>query len=137
MVDRPSLSKAEMEIARLVWDRGEATVRQVLDALPEQRSLDYKTVQTYLRRLEAKGYLSTRRDGKRTVYRASVKPSQVMRETIKDFVARLFDGEALPLVEHLIHDRGLKAEEIEKLRTMLDEIEESEQAPGSKKKGRK
>jgi BlaI family transcriptional regulator, penicillinase repressor len=137
MVDRPSLSKAEMEIVRLVWDRGEATVRQVLDALPEQRSLDYKTVQTYLRRLEAKGYLSTRPDGKRTVYRASVKPAQVMRETIKDFVARLFDGEALPLVEHLIHDRGLKAEEIEKLRTMLDEIEESEQAPGSKKKGRK
>jgi BlaI family penicillinase repressor len=137
MVDRPSLSKAEMEIARLVWDRGEATVRQILDALPEQRKLDYKTVQTYLRRLEAKGYLSTRRDGKRTVYRASVKPAQVMRETIKDFVARLFDGEALPLVEHLIHDRGLKGDEIEKLRTMLDDLEESEQAPSSKKKGRK
>jgi BlaI family transcriptional regulator, penicillinase repressor len=137
MVDRPSLSKAEMEIARLVWDRGEATVRQILDALPEQRKLDYKTVQTYLRRLEAKGYLSTRRDGKRTVFRASVKPAQVMRETIKDFVARLFDGEALPLVEHLIHDRGLKGDEIEKLRTMLDDLEESEQASSSKKKGRK
>ena len=62
---------------------------------------------------------------------------QVSCETIKDFVARLFDGEALPLVEHLIHDRGLKADEIERLRTMLDEIEESEQAPGSKKKRRK
>ena len=137
MVERPGLSKSELEIARLVWDRGDATVRQVLESLPEQRELDYKTVQTYLRRLEAKGYLSTRRDGKRTVYRASVRPAQVMRETIKDFVARLFDGEALPLVEHLIHDRGLKTDEIAKLRTMLDEIEDTDRSTDSKKKGRK
>lgn len=136
MVDRPSLSKAEMQVARLVWSIGEATVRQVLEALPRLRRLDYTTVQTYLRRLEAKGYVSARREGKRIVYRASVRPAQVIRETVTDFVDRLFDGEALPLVEHLIHDRGLNADEVTKLRNMLDELEETESKRTPPKKGR-
>jgi len=136
MVNRPVLSKAEMEIARLVWGIGEATVRQVLEALPSLRKLDYKTVQTYLRRLEGKGYVSARREGKRILYRASVRPAQVIRETVSDFVDRLFDGEALPLVEHLIHDRGLNADEVAKLRSMLDEAEEAETKRTTAKKGR-
>ena len=137
MVDRASLSKAEMQVARLVWQIGEATVRQVLEALPQGRHLDYKTVQTYLRRLEAKGYLGTRRDGKRIVYRACVRPAQVMRESIQDFVLRLFDGEALPLVEHLIHDPGIKPEDLAKLREMLDEVESSHRQRDTPNKGRR
>ncbi|MGD9647052.1 MAG: BlaI/MecI/CopY family transcriptional regulator [Pirellulales bacterium] len=125
MPPRPKLSKAELEIARLVWGLKSATVRQVLEALPRgRRQLDYKTVQTYLRRLEAKGYLNTRREGRGIVYSPKVRPAQVMRETIEDFVHRLFDGEALPLVEHLIHDRQLSDSEIAQLRAMLDEAEQ-------------
>ena len=138
MAQRAELSKAELEIARIVWRIGEETknavsVRQVLDALPALRNLDYKTVQTYLRRLEAKGYLSTKPDGKRILYRASVRPAKVMSETIRDFVSRLFDGDALPLVEHLINDRNLTGEEITKLREMLDNLDES---ASPKKKGK-
>ena len=54
---RPALAKSELEVLRLVWKLGEATVRQVLDALHEDRKLDFWTVQTYLRRLESKSYL--------------------------------------------------------------------------------
>ena len=123
MPRRAALSKAELEVARIVWSLGGATVRQVLEALPEDRALDYKTVQTYLRRLEAKGYLRTRRDGKSLHYRPRIRATQVVRETVEDFVKRLFDGEALPLVEHLITDHGLSADEIAKLRKMLNELE--------------
>ena len=56
MSPRTPLSKAEMEVASLVWELGEATVRQVTDALPAKRKIDFTTVQTYLSRLEAKGY---------------------------------------------------------------------------------
>ena len=63
MAKRPALAKSELEIARIVWQQGAASVRQALDALPAERELDFKTVQTYLRRLEAKGYLRTRRKG--------------------------------------------------------------------------
>jgi BlaI family transcriptional regulator, penicillinase repressor len=127
MAQRAALSKAEMETARIVWNLGEATVRQVLEALPEDRQIDYKTVQTFLRRLEGKGYLHARREGKTIHYRPRVRAAQVMREAVNDFVGRLFDGEALPLVEHLIADHGLTTAEIAKLREVLDQLEEENQ----------
>ena len=123
MTRRPALAKSELEIARILWKLGGATVRQVLESLPESRRLDFKTVQTYLRRLEAKGYLRTRRQGRSKLYTPRVRPKQVIREVIDDFVERLFDGEALPLVQHIIDDRGLSDEEIHGLREMLARLE--------------
>lgn len=117
------ISQAELEVARIVWHLGAATVRQVHEALPAERDLDYKTVQTYLRRLEAKGYLVGRREGKSTLYKPRVRATQVVRDTIEDFLSRLFDGEALPLVEYLISDRKLKSDDIARLRDMLDQLE--------------
>jgi BlaI family penicillinase repressor len=123
MSKRPAVAKSELEVAQLVWQLGQASVRQVLDALPAQRGLDFKTVQTYLRRLEAKGYLRSQREGRAKVYVARVRPEQVLREVIDDFVRRLFGGETIPLFQHLIQDRGLSDAEIEQLRAMLDRLE--------------
>src|SRR3954451_9381413 len=92
MSKRPVPAKSELEVARIVWERGGATVRQVLEALPEGRQLDFKTVQTYLRRLEAKGYLRTRREGRSKVYIPRVRPGQVISEVVDDLMNRLFDG---------------------------------------------
>ena len=129
MTERPGLSKAELEVARLVWDAGSATVREVLEALPTGRRLDYKTVQTYLRRLEAKGYLRTKREGRSLRYLPRISARKVIRETVEDFMNRLFDGEALTLFEHLIRDRGLSDEEIQKLRDLLDDLEGEHDEP--------
>jgi len=123
MSKRPSVAKSELEVAQIVWQLGEASVRQVLDALPVDRDLDFKTVQTYLRRLEAKGYLRSTREGRVKIYQPRVRRDQVVREVIDDFLDRLFDGEALPLFQHLIHDRGLTDAEIGQLRAMLDQLE--------------
>lgn len=119
---RAALPKSELEVLRIVWKLGEATVRQVLDALPEGRKLDFWTVQTYLRRLETKSYLQKRRDGRSNVYSPAVQPKRVMSEVLEDFMDRLFDGEALPLFQHLIHDRGLSDDEIDQLQNTLDEL---------------
>ncbi|MCA8993381.1 MAG: BlaI/MecI/CopY family transcriptional regulator [Planctomycetaceae bacterium] len=124
MSDRRALSKSEMEVARIVWDRRQATVRDVLESLPESRQIDYKTVQTFLRRLEAKGYLTSQRTGRSLVYTASVRPTEVIKETVEDFVGRLFDGEPLPLVEHLIREQGMDHDDIDRLRGLLDELEQ-------------
>jgi predicted transcriptional regulator len=124
MSKRPALAKSELEVARIVWQLGEASVRQVLDALPADRNLDFKTVQTYLRRLEAKGYLRTRREGRALVYVPRVRRDQVVREVIDDLVQRLFGGDSLPLFQHLIHDRGLTDAEVEQLRGLLDQWED-------------
>ena len=123
MARRPALSKGELEVARVLWSLGKATVREVFEAFPKKKRPDFTTVQTYLRRLEAKGYLQTTREGRIKVYSPRVRPKQVIRETVDDFMNRLFDGEALPLMRHLINERGISPEEVEQLRDMLNRLE--------------
>ena len=123
MPPRPALAKSELEIARIVWKLGSATVREVLEQLPKKRNLDFKTVQTYVRRLESKGYFKTKKEGRSKVYLAKVRADRVVREVVDDFMDRLFDGEAIPLLQHLINDRGLSDDEIRKLREMLNRLE--------------
>jgi BlaI family transcriptional regulator, penicillinase repressor len=122
MGKRPALSKSELEVTRIVWKLGSAKVRDVVDALPAGRQLDFFTVQTYLRRLKAKGYLKTRRDGRADIYFPAIRSSSVIPEIIADFVDRTFGGEALPLMQHLIQDRGLSDHEIDQLQIALDEF---------------
>ena len=123
MSKRPTPAKSELEVARIVWERNGATVRQVMESLPADRGLDFKTVQTYLRRLEAKGYLRTRLEGRSKVYLPRVKPGRVIGEMVEDFINRLFDGETIPLFQHLIRDRGLSDDDLKVLRAMLDNLE--------------
>ena len=122
MTQRPRLAQSELEIAQIVWRLGEARVRDVAEALPPERQLDFWTVQTYLRRLKTKGYLRTRRDGRSNVYSPSVRPDNVVRGLVKDFVDRTFAGQAMPLMQQLIDDRGLSDSEIDSLQAMLNDL---------------
>ena len=124
MSPRAEISKGELEVARVVWRLGEATLGAIFAAFPKRRKLDYTTVQTFLRRLEAKGYLRTRREGRNKIYSARVRPSTVIGERVDDLMDRLFDGQTLALMHHLIHDRGISAEESQKLRAMLARLED-------------
>jgi BlaI family transcriptional regulator, penicillinase repressor len=122
MPQRPALSNSELEISQLLWKLGRAKVREVVAALPADRGLDFFTVQTYLRRLKAKGYVRTRREGRADVYFPAIEPARVMRRLTADFVRRAFGGEAMPLMQHLIHDPGLTDAEIDQLQATLDEL---------------
>jgi BlaI family penicillinase repressor len=123
VTDRPALSKGEMEVARVLWELGSATVRQVHEALPAGREMEFAVVQTYLRRLEAKGYVHGHLEGRTRVYRSKVKAKTVIRDTIDDMLERLFAGETLPLVRHLIEDRPISDDDLAELRTLLDRLE--------------
>ncbi len=122
MAKRPALAKSELEVAQIVWKLGKATVREVFEVMPNERNLDFKTVQTYLRRLEAKGYVQTRREGRNNVYSSRVRPSRVVRHLVDDFVNRIFGGQPFPLVQQLLEQRGLSDEEIDRLQDMLKEL---------------
>jgi predicted transcriptional regulator len=121
MARRPSLSNSELEIWRLVGGLGAARVRDVAQALPVDRGLDFFTVQTYLRRLKAKGYLKTRREGRADVYYPAVKPASVLRQITAEFLKRTFGGEVLPLMQQLIQDHGLSDQDIDQLQATLEE----------------
>ncbi len=123
MPPRPGLSKAELEIARIVWGLKSATVRQVHDALPVGRDVDFTTVQTYLKRLEEKGYLKVRLENRTRIYASRVKPRTVIRETVDDLVERLFGGDAMPLMQHLVEEKEFSTADIEQLRRLLNRLE--------------
>ncbi len=124
MPERPALSKGEMEVARVLWGLKKATVREVHEALPSNRKMDFATVQTYLRRLDTKGYVKADLDGRTRVYAPRVRPATVIRETVGDLVDRLFGGETLPLMRHLIEDGQVSSEELTELRKLIDRLED-------------
>lgn len=123
MVDRPAVSKGELEVVRALWGLGSATVRAVHESLQQQRDIDFATVQTYLRRLEAKGYVASKLDGRVRVYAAKTRPKTVIRETVDDIIDRLFAGQKMPLVRHLIEDGGMDSADIAELRQLVDQLE--------------
>jgi len=128
MTERTPLSKGEMEVARTLWELGQATVRQVHAAFPPERAIDFSTVQTYLRRLAAKGYVRSHLAGRTRVYSPKIKPTTVIRETVDDLVERLFGGQALPLVRHLIEERAFDDGDLAELRRLLERLEEDDHA---------
>ena len=124
-MSRRNLSKSEMETVRVLWGLGCATVREVHETLAAERSIEFGTVQTYLRRLESKGYVKSSLKGRIRVYRARIKPDRVIRETVEEIVGRLFGGETMPLMRHLIEQSEMSRDEIEELRQLVDQMQET------------
>lgn len=115
-----AMSPTETEILRLVWELNRATVQQIRDKLAIDRSLAYNTVQTLLCRLEQKGYLKHHLKGRAHVYVPSVKPREVVKTTVSDFLDRLFGGDPRPLMQFLAEDGRIDAEDIDRLRRLIE-----------------
>ncbi len=115
-----TLSPAETEILRLVWQLREATVQQVCDSLPATRNIAYATVQTLLRRLEKKGYLKHRAEGKAHVFYPAAKQEAVITRSVNDFLGRLFGGDPIPLMHYLAEHGKITAEDIEALKRLIE-----------------
>ena len=122
----PAVSPAETEILRLVWQLEPATVQEICDALPKERAITYATVQTLLRRLEKKGYLSHVVQGKAHLFSAAVRSEDVIKRTVGDFVDRLFGGDPLPLMQHLADNSGLSDKDIDRLRKLIQKQSEDQ-----------
>ncbi|MBM4024193.1 MAG: BlaI/MecI/CopY family transcriptional regulator [Planctomycetes bacterium] len=122
MTERPlrNISPAETEILRLVWQLREATVQQVCDNLPAGRGIAYATVQTLLRRLEKKGYLNHRLEGKAHVFYSAAKREDVITRSVNDFLGRLFGGDPIPLMHYLAEHGKITAEDIEALKRLIE-----------------
>ena len=116
---------AELGVLKVLWEKGPATVRDVLEHLHEQgRRVAYTTVQTLLTRLEQKRYATSNKSGMAYVYRAKVSRDRVTRSRLETLLTQLYDGAAGPLVLQLIRTERLTAEEIEELQTLISELDE-------------
>jgi len=123
---RPSsatLTPQELELMKIVWHKGQATVRDVYETLLEHRKIAYTTVMTMMRVLEKKGYVKTHRVNRAYVYRPARPQRQVVRSMVREFVDRVFNGSAQPLLVHLVEDRRLSSAELEELERLIREAE--------------
>lgn len=116
-----TLTEQELEIMKIVWTREQATVRDVYETLLEHRKVAYTTVMTMMKILEQKGHLKKRSDDKAHVYKPTKPKSAVIRNMVRDFVERVFNGSAEPLVMHLVEERHLSDAEISEIERMLKE----------------
>ena len=117
----PLLAPQELEIMKLVWERESSTVRDVYEALRQRRKIAYTTVMTMMNILEQKGYLKKRRQDRAYLYRAAQPRKQVLRAMVRDFVDRVFNGSAEPLVVQLVEDRRLSEKELREIARMIKE----------------
>ncbi len=115
-----SISPAETQVLRLIWQLQQATVKQVLDNLPKERDITYATVQTLLRRLEKKGYIKHSLKGKAYLFSPAVKQKDVISKKVSDFLDRLFGGDSLPLMQYLAEHGKLTARDIENLKKLIE-----------------
>jgi predicted transcriptional regulator len=118
---KPVLAAQELEIMKVVWSSGASTVRDVYEALLERRKIAYTTVMTMMNILEQKGYLKKTQRDRAYVYQAARPEKQVIRGMVREFVDRVFNGSAEPLLLHLVEDRRLSQEDLDQIRSMLKE----------------
>ena len=115
------LTIQELEIMKIVWRSGASTVRGVYEDLLERRKIAYTTVMTMMNILEQKGYLKKTQKDRAYVYQATRPQKQVIRGMVREFVDRVFNGSAEPLLLHLVEDRRLSESDLDEIRRLLRE----------------
>ena len=116
---RPSLSKGEIAILRVLWEIGPAGVRDVFENLASKQAITYATVQTYLRRIETKGYATSKIKNRARIYVSKGQPDAVIRQQIKELIQNLFDGKTIRLICYLIEDGVLSRKDLNELKQFL------------------
>ena len=120
----PTLNPQELAIMKVVWRQGTATVRDVYEALREERPIAYTTVMTMMRILDDKGYLEKELVDSAHVYKPTRAQHQVVGAMVKDFVDRVFDGASESLLVHLAKDNRLTLKQRKRSRQLVDGLED-------------
>lgn len=97
---------------KIVWELENATVRDVYETILKRRRIAYTTVMTMMKILETKGYLKKSQEDRAYVYRPAQPKQNVIRGMVRDFVNRVFNGSAEPLLVHLVEEKGLSEREL-------------------------
>ena len=116
----PALTDAEAEVMAVLWRMGRASVGEVVTALNEARSVTYSTVQTMLRILENKGYVTHDKVARAFVYEPVIDERQARRRALRHLVRRLFEGSPSLLVLNVLEDEEIDPAEREQLRRLIE-----------------
>ena len=115
------LTEQELEILKPVWETGPCTVRDVYELLRKKRQVAYTTVMTMMNILVDKKYLKKKTIGRVFHYEPTRPKEKVVSAMVQDFVGRVFDGSAQPLLLHLVEDRRLTEADLKEIEQLIEE----------------
>ena len=116
-----TLTDGELRLMRVLWDKGEATVGEVVDALKTGPRPAYNTVLTLLRIMEKKGYVSHRKDGRAFVFLPRIDRADASRNALHTLVNRFFEGSPRLLMLNLLEDADLSPDVLQQLKERIEE----------------
>ena len=120
MTDKHRLGDLQHAIMRVLWDRGELPVADVHKILEPERGLAPTTIATMLKKMEDKGVVTHRTEGRRYLYRPTVTEADVRRTMVGEMTDRLFRGDVTALVSHLLSEHEVDPHELGELRDLID-----------------
>jgi predicted transcriptional regulator len=120
-----TLTEAELRLMDVLWAKGPSSVQQVVDALPSDAPLAYNSVLTTIRILEKKGYVEHDKDGRAHIYKPVVARQEAARSEIRNLVRRMFRNSHELLVLNVLEEEQIDLVELDRLRAMLKQNEES------------
>lgn len=126
-------SKLEMQVLSVLWQRGPATVRDILDAMPDGKSRAYTTILTVMQVMEKKGLVSHTAQGNTHIYAAAVSREQVAGPLLKDLVRHLFGGSRVSALQHLLQENEVSPGEMDEIKQLIA-THEKEQDDTKRKK---
>ena len=114
------LTEVELEFMTRLWELGQATVRDVQDALAPARKLAYTSAATILRILEQKGFVTSTKQGKTFIYRPTLSKDAYQSRSLRNLSEKLFDNAPATLVARLVDDYDLSEEALDEIRALID-----------------
>lgn len=129
MSEQHSFTALQLAILRVLWERGEATVVEIWEALHDERGLAQTTLATLLSRLEKRGAVAHRTSSRQFVYRALVSEDAARHSMVSELTTRLFEGDVPALVSHLLSAQDMSPGDRQRIRAMLDKASKSTEEP--------
>lgn len=118
------LRELNLQVMQIIWDKGKATVHEILDELAKHRKISYSTVATVVGRLEKQGYLAHEKMEHMHLYIPLVSEQEVTQDMVGDIVDRLFDGSAIGLFNALLVGKKVSEEELMEIKEHIERYEE-------------
>jgi BlaI family transcriptional regulator, penicillinase repressor len=124
-LDSIILTRQELHIMKVIWERGVATVKDVCDAMSQKRAIAYTTILTLMGILEEKGALVHSRSGRAYIYKPLLTRQQATRNQVHDVLTRFFDGSAEKLIANVLENEIKKPEQLGSVRNLLESKREN------------
>ncbi len=125
MAGKLTLGDLQLAIMKVLWEVGEATVTHVYELLYPERGLALSTIATMLRKMETKGVVTHRQKGRQFLYRPTIVEGDVHRSMVDQLVDRLFGGDPIVLVDHLIREGDVDWKQLDALRRRVGLVDTS------------